>query len=191
MILTQLPDAPPLRRKEILRYAGVQGDAPLLEPLIDSCLAELEGRLHYKICYGIFPITMREGMPSPGFAVAPSADLARNLSGCPRVLLFAATLGLEIDRLIARYGRTEPSRALLLQAIGAERIEALCDAFEAQIEEPHAPRFSPGYGDFSLEAQREIFRVLDCPRRIGLTLNESLLMSPTKSVTALIGLKNR
>ena len=50
------------------------------------------------------------------------------------------------------------------------------------------PRFSPGYGDLSLEMQRDIFRVLDCPRKIGLTLNESLLMSPSKSVTAIIGI---
>ena len=50
------------------------------------------------------------------------------------------------------------------------------------------PRFSPGYGDLPLSLQRDIFRVLDCPRKIGLTLNESLLMSPSKSVTAIVGL---
>ena len=49
------------------------------------------------------------------------------------------------------------------------------------------PRFSPGYGDLPLALQREVFAALDCPRRIGLTLSDSLLMSPTKSVTALIG----
>jgi len=49
------------------------------------------------------------------------------------------------------------------------------------------PRFSPGYGDLPLETQREIFDVLDCSRRIGLMLNDSLLMSPTKSVTAFVG----
>ena len=50
------------------------------------------------------------------------------------------------------------------------------------------PRFSPGYGDLPLEMQRDIFRVLDCSRKIGLTLNESLLMSPSKSVTAIVGI---
>ena len=50
------------------------------------------------------------------------------------------------------------------------------------------PRFSPGYGDLPLELQKDVFRVLDCPRKIGLSLNESLLMSPSKSVTAIIGI---
>lgn len=50
------------------------------------------------------------------------------------------------------------------------------------------PRFSPGYGDLPLSAQREIFAVLDCGKRIGLMLNDSLLMSPSKSVTAFVGI---
>ena len=50
------------------------------------------------------------------------------------------------------------------------------------------PRFSPGYGDFPLEAQESVFKALDCHRKIGLALNDSLLMSPSKSVTAIVGL---
>ena len=106
----------------------------------------------------------------------------------------AATVGLELDRLIARAQSGAPARALLLQAIGAERIEALADAVAADARADAArrglavrPRFSPGYGDLPLALQREIFAALDCPRRIGLTLGGSLLMTPTKSVTALIG----
>ena len=50
------------------------------------------------------------------------------------------------------------------------------------------PRFSPGYGDLPLEVQKSVFAVLDCPRKIGLSLNDSLLMSPSKSVTAFAGI---
>ena len=81
---------------------------------------------------------------------------------------------------------------MIFQGIGAERIEALCDAFENMIktDKKIVPRVSAGYGDIPLEMQRDIFAALDCPRKIGLTLNESLLMSPTKSVTAIIGVCN-
>ena len=58
-----------------------------------------------------------------------SQGLCRNLQGCDKVILFAATVGLAPDRLIARYGRLSPTKALCMQAIGAERIESLCDAF--------------------------------------------------------------
>ena len=130
-----------------------------------------------------------------GFATVESAALRKNLQGCERAVVFAATVGLELDRMIAKAARLSPAKALLLQAIGAERIEALCDRFCQELSEELAPmgqtlrpRFSPGYGDLPLTFQEEIFRVLDCPRKIGLSLNESLLMSPTKSVTALVGI---
>ena len=104
-------------------------------------------------------------------------------------------MGLGIDRLINKYGRITPSRAVCLQAIGAERIEALCDEFCKDIAQKYAescrklrPRFSPGYGDLPLSLQRDILNLLSSEKRIGLTLNESLLMSPTKSVTAIVGI---
>lgn len=49
------------------------------------------------------------------------------------------------------------------------------------------PRFSPGYGDFPLSAQKEILDGLEAGKRIGITLTEGYLMMPSKSVTAVIG----
>lgn len=178
MIYTKTYDAPPIDRREILRYAGVRGDAPEIEALLDECFKETEGKLTYKVCYGGFPVSF--------FDSVDSKDLKKHLEGCDKVILFAATVGIGIDRLIARYASVSPTKSLLFQAIGAERIEALCDEFNSDFV---GSRFSPGYGDLPLEFQKEIFKVLDCPKRIGLTLNESMLMSPTKSVTAIIGVK--
>ena len=79
----------------------------------------------------------------------------------------------------------------MLQAIGAERIESLCNVFENElIRQGHelGTRFSPGYGDLPLELQKDIFAALDCPKQIGVSLNDSMLMSPSKSVSAIIGL---
>ena len=53
------------------------------------------------------------------------------------------------------------------------------------------PRFSPGYGDLSLDTQKKLLSALDSQRKIGITLTESLLMLPTKSVSAIIGLECR
>ena len=79
----------------------------------------------------------------------------------------------------------------MFQAIGTERIESRCDEFCNYIEKEYgytAPRFSAGYGDFPLDIQKEIFDVLDPGRKIGVTLNQSMLMSPSKSVTAIVGI---
>lgn len=186
--------APDFNKKDILRYAGVRGDAAELYALLQECLDEVESKLVYHICYREFAVTHYDSYLDLGFIKTESVGLKKNLYGCESIILFAATVGMEIDRLIARYATVSPTKSLLFQAIGAERIESLCDAFCREIDEEKAkigfqtrPRFSAGYGDLPLETQKEIFAVLDCPRKIGLTLNQSLLMSPSKSVTAIIG----
>ena len=87
------------------------------------------------------------------------------------------------------------SRAMALQAAAAAMIEAWCDAVNARLAEEVRgeglrlrARFSPGYGDFPLAAQPGLFRLLGVQKRIGITLTDSLLMIPTKSVTAVIGI---
>lgn len=186
--------APDFNKKDILRYAGVRGDAAELYALLQECLDEVESKLVYHICYREFAVTHYDSYLDLGFIKTESVGLKKNLYGCESIILFAATVGMEIDRQIARYATVSPTKSLLFQAIGAERIESLCDAFCREIAEEKAkigfqtrPRFSAGYGDLPLETQKEIFAVLDCPRKIGLTLNQSLLMSPSKSVTAIIG----
>ena len=180
---------------EILRYAGAGARTPELTRLLEDALTEAAPLLTGKVCWQEFPIVRRGEVLDLGFAEIRSRSLAENLAGCDRIVLFAATVGLPLDRLIHRWGTLSPARGLLLQAIGTERVEALCDNFCEDIRRQAActglhtaPRFSPGYGDLPLTLQRDIFRTLDCSRRIGLTLNGSLLMSPSKSVTAIVGL---
>ena len=164
---------------------------PEIESVMEECIEEVSEKLTYKVCYAEFDISRKNGITDLGFLQTASEDLAKNLDGCRKIVVFAATVGLELDGLIAKYGRISPVKALMFQALGAERIEALCDTFTADIlsDREIKPRFSAGYGDFPLEAQKSIFAVLDPARRIGLGLNESLLMSPSKSVTAIIGIK--
>ncbi len=192
VILSKTYIEPPFCEKEILRYAGCRGEREEISVLLKECIDEVKDKLSYKVCYRELSIkTVGDTCDFEVFSVH-SEKLARNLKGCEKVILFAATVGVEIDRLIGKYGRLSPTKALLFQAIGAERIEALCDAFCADIKKEYntglEPRFSPGYGDLPLSAQKNIFAVLDPERRIGLTLNSSLLMSPSKSVTAFVGL---
>ena len=184
-------DPPPINKNEILRYAGAKKALPQTEMLIDECILEAIDKLTYKVCYTHFPLYFEEDYIDLSFVHIKSDNLRKNLSGCSSFVLFAATVGIELDRLILRYGRISPAKALIFQAIGAERIESLCNEFGrfAEKEFGHTvPRFSPGYGDFPLDIQKDFFRVLDPGRKIGLSLNESMLMTPSKSVTAIIGI---
>ncbi|MDD6262724.1 MAG: vitamin B12 dependent-methionine synthase activation domain-containing protein [Clostridiales bacterium] len=186
--------APKFNTEDILRYAGVRGDGTEFDKILRECLDEARDVFTYRVCFREFPLVFESDRINLGFVKTPSADLRKNLSGCASVTIFAATVGLGIDRLTARYSSLSPVRALFFQAIGAERIESLCDAFNGELSASKSalghgtrPRFSPGYGDLPLGLQKDILRVLDCQRKLGLSLNESLMMSPSKSVTAIVG----
>ncbi len=185
---TKIYDLPPVNRAEALRYAGVLTPDGDMNELLDAGIAVLTERPSYSVCYCILPLEIRGNVCDFGAVSFESADLAENLAGCKRAAIFAATLGVEPDRLIIRYGRLLPSRGIMLSAVADERVEALCNAFCTDVNSV-SPRFSPGYGDLPLEAQKKIFTLLDCPKKLGLTLNESLLMSPSKSVTAIVGVE--
>ena len=179
--------APPLDTREVFRYARCPKPGEREEALLAAVRAETEHRLSYRVCWCELPVKLCGEECRVGELTLTSASLAKALSGCERAVVFAATVGLELDHLLVKYNRLDAAKALFLQALGAERVEALCDAFCAEFEGA-VPRFSPGYGDLPLDTQRALFALLDCPRKLGLTLNESLLMSPTKSVTALVGI---
>ncbi len=188
VMIRSLPE-PPLRIREALRYSGA--DESFSAEAAD-CFDECCGVLRYDVCFERLPVRRCGDVLDLTFAETDSRDLGVCLAHCDEIIIFAATVGIGIDRLISKYSVISPSRAVLLQGLGAERIESLCDAFCDGIDEnePNGirPRFSPGYGDLPLEFQRRIFDALDPPRRIGLSLNGSLLMSPSKSVTAIIGI---
>lgn len=192
IVLSKTYPEPPFCEREILRYAGCKEANGEISTLLNECIEEVKEKFTYKVCYREFSVTTDGEACDFGAFSVQSRNLGANLKKCKSVIIFAATVGVGVDRLIAKYGRISPAKALMLQAIGAERIEALCDAFCEDIENDMnmrlKPRFSPGYGDLPLEVQKDIFTVLDCSKRIGLMLNDSLLMSPSKSVTAFAGL---
>lgn len=193
-VIITTPILPPPNTQEIYRYAGGKGEIDAqTASLIQACLNECEdaGAMQPSVCYVCLPA--RQAIDA--FACG-STLVQRKLDGCDKAVVFAATVGLGIDRLIKKYAQVSPAKALLMQAIGAERIESLCDAFCREIQQEQAcgekatARFSPGYGDFPLQAQVPMHAALQCYKYIGVTLNDSLLMTPTKSVTAIFGLKN-
>ena len=124
-----------------------------------------------------------------------SRALKRHLDGCKEAYLFAATLGAGVDRLMQRYSRTDMPAAVVLQACAAAFLESCCDAAQEDIALGLTdgftlrPRFSPGYGDLSLSCQPDFLRVLDAPKKIGLSCTETNMLTPTKSITAVMGIR--
>ena len=187
--------------REMFRYMGYGGNEPDPEVASEAelCLTRLLEETEPKTMWRRYPLELKKGdfVRIEGMEIRSSA-LCRNLAGCREVFLMAATLGLTPDRMTARaQAAGKVSRAVMLQAAAAALIEEVCDELNEQLRLEAAregkslrPRFSPGYGDFRLEHQTELFRILEVQKRIGVTLTEHLLMMPSKSVTAVIGISD-
>ncbi|MBR3143308.1 MAG: Vitamin B12 dependent methionine synthase activation subunit [Clostridiales bacterium] len=188
--------------KEVQRYMGYRGIAdisPEIQAKIGKAVDQVSLQSHPRIISKEFPVTI-DGNKVTIHAgsedvVLESESLARNLTGCCGAILLAATIGPACDMLVRRAGITSAADASIYQAAGAAAIESFLDdmndRYKAEYEARGLflrPRFSPGYGDLKLDHQKDWFRLLDITKQIGIELTDSLLMVPTKSVTAIIGI---
>ena len=122
-------------------------------------------------------------------------SIAALLHDCDQCVIFCATIGNEVDALVRKWQVKDFSFAAMLDACASSAVESLCDNLEAELKEEYGAqsfyltdRFSPGYGDLPLTIQPAFCDVLDTARKIGVVVSENCLMSPHKSVTAIIGL---
>lgn len=185
-------------RDDALRYLRVRGEAPReLRERVERVLTELSETLPPKHRYRVFPLKQTsEGMALDGSAVTLTGELAaKMLSGCDTAVLLACTLGAEFERRLRAMEKRDMGEAAILDACASAWVEHGCDLAEAEIAERFAPRyltdrFSPGYGDLPLSLQPAVLAALDAERRLGVHAGESLLMIPTKSVTAILGVSD-
>lgn len=186
--------------KEVARYLGYRRATPPeadVSALMEKAASEMQAVMKAQAVFEIYDLSVvSTSSTTVSFAdvTLQSQDLGRNLAGCSKVALLAATIGPQVDALIRRHSSLDPVYASILQATGAMYIEELVDLVNSEIKKiaeaqglKTKPRYSPGYGDVSLEVQKDFFRLLPCTR-IGLTLMDTLIMAPEKSVTAFVGL---
>ena len=178
--------------KEALRYLGVRGEAPAdVLAQVREAIGELLPRCAVRYVWRLLP---KEDLSD----LLVGEDLPTLLRDCDRAVVFALTLGMEAEALIRRAGLTSPTRALILDACASAACEQACDDLQGLLEGRlctagvfPTDRFSPGYGDLPLEVQKPLLDLLDGQRSCGITLSDTFIMSPRKSVTAVFGLADR
>lgn len=150
-------------------------------------------KAEFLCAYVTVPVTTEEdGNVNLGFTKVKSSDLAKNLDGCINAFVFAVTLGIQAERHLVMLSKTAPSEHFITDAYYSALAEALCDKAEEIIkgEAICKPRFSPGYGDLPLSLQKDVLDVLEASKLLGVTLTKTLLMTPQKTITAIMGIKN-
>lgn len=177
---------------QICRYLRVPVPTQEIVSLAKQAAQQIAKECNGRICAIKLPCTIKGAQIRLADAVLESQNLADHLQNATDVVLFAATLGIGADRAIQRASLKSQAEALVLDAAATAAVEALCDDFCALYAKDYlcTRRFSPGYGDLSLGYQNTLLSCLDAHKNIGLTLTDSLLMVPTKSVTAIFGICN-
>lgn len=183
-------------KKEALRYMGCKVDclSEELQELYEKYKAEYQKAASYKAVMRKVSLSLKDDNKIDfGFCEIQNENLYKNLSGCEGAYVFAATAGIAVDRLIMRCSKVSPAQAIICDSIGSSAVEVWCDEVNAMINSEYEtkPRFSPGYGGVSLEYQKDILSFLNAERKIGITLNDALMMTPVKSVTAFVGIKEK
>ncbi len=180
-------------KKEACRYMGVKGEAVTeqTEKVYNRLLSEIKAQVSPKAVFTEVDISLSGGAVDFGFMKIENQSLYKNLSGCSSAVVFAATLGASADRLIMRCQKLSAAEGMICDCIASAAIEAWCDEVNltAVGDRQAKPRFSPGYAGVSLEYQKDILAFLDAEKKLGITLGDSMMMSPLKSVTAFIGIK--
>lgn len=158
--------------------------------VIDLCIDEFNKVVDYRYAYIVVPVEFtRENVCNMGFGNIASANLYNVLKGCKTAIILGVTTGIGVDRLLNRLSVASASKHFITDAIASAAAESFCDYMDDMLrkcpEKTH--RFSPGYGDLALDIQPRLLDMLNASKNLGITINKSLLMTPVKSITAIMG----
>lgn len=181
----------------VKRYLGMASVS--LDEESQSQIEEAEQAL-YQVAncqgtYQIFPIAFQEeGVEVTGTKLLLQGTLPRTmLKDCHHCIFLAVTLGQGVDRLIREWQVKDMAKAVILDACASSLAEEYCNFFEETITKERegdffSDRFSMGYGDFPLHHQGDFCKILQTEKKIGVSTSKTNLMTPKKSITALVGI---
>lgn len=182
--------------REVLHYLGWHG-TPVEQELLDHIAdvsREVNRSVQPRVILKRFVIEDGGLLSSTSFCPQGN-DVRQMLSSCHEAVLLAATLGAQSERMLLRAQAMSPQRALILDAVLSAAIEEVCDQAEYDLRTAVirdglylTDRFSPGYGNMPMTQTAQICNVLNAANTIGLTVTNSGIMIPRKSVTAILGI---
>ena len=182
---------------EALRYLGVPHPTEDMRRDAERLADELSDTIQPRYVYRVFGLEhLSDCIRLQGDNVDLAGSSAQTmLAGCKQAALLACTLGARFDAKLLAFQARDMAKAVLYDALGSAFVEAGCNQAERELAARFpdlylTDRFSPGYGDLPLALQPQLCAALDGGRRLGLTVSQSLLLNPVKSVTAVIGLSD-
>ena len=163
----------------------------LTDGVMDECDKHLREAIDCKYCAVKVDVEYCEDAVKLEFIDVKSRDLIRTLNGFKEAYVMAVTLGNGVDRLLNKLSVTSVTKHFITDALASSYAEAAADYVEEKLKgnSISTRRFSPGYGDLPLSIQNEVLELINASRLVNIKMNNSLLMTPTKSITAIMGIK--
>jgi len=186
--------------QEIMRYLGYRNNQmdAMTRKRLETLIAEIEETIQPKWHYQRFEVLkwepMRVSLKACPFELR-GASIAKHLEHSQAVYLLCVTLGIESERMLMRKQVASVTDGMILDSCLSAYVEEAADQGQNEIrskiakEEELTFRFSPGYGDLALEIQEEMIRFIHWDRVLGVTLTNSMMMVPSKSIIAVIGVE--
>lgn len=181
-----------IKRRDVLCYLRYKGQeiSQELDDKINQAIDICAKNVHLKYILKKYRVNRQTKMIEGTTLKLEGNSIWKHIEGCDEVYLLGATIGFEVEKLIAKYFISDRTLAVILDAAATAAIESYCDEICENIKEKITSRFSCGYGDWNIAVQNELCRVLDTQRQIGVFCNQAHMLTPQKSVTALMGIKN-
>lgn len=196
-----------INEKEVLRYLEYKGQyiSDDLKNTIDECIKITKEKINPRYILRVYPILIENNDACYNKIAIKGSNLklkSKNLynilKDCEECIIISATLGIEIEKKIRKYSYCQLSKSIIMDACATTAIEEVCDVVQSNIEKELnqkgkyiTMRYSPGYGDLPLELNKEILNLLNAQNKIGLTINDSGIMIPRKSVVAIMGITHK
>ncbi|WP_042277329.1 vitamin B12 dependent-methionine synthase activation domain-containing protein [[Clostridium] dakarense] len=192
-----------INENEVLRYLEYKGQDinDNLKNTISECIKLAKEKINPRYMLRVYPILRKKEnneIEIKGSNIKfSSKDLYKLLENCDECIIIATTVGMEIEKEIRKYSYAELTKSIILDACATTAIEEFCDLLQDDLKlklsnqgKYITNRYSPGYGDLSIDTNIEIINFLNSPKEIGLTITENKIMIPRKSVIAIIGISN-
>lgn len=193
----ELDDARP-PREEVLsaqELPELEALSERLRDLLEGAFQEFDAHAEPRAIAGELSLANLEGVLDGFDGPVEETVIGQIYPRAAAFALYVATLGTPLaERIREMFATNDLAGGWMLDAVassGADRLSYLLSTrFEEELvdnghSDPRVLPYSPGYCGWTVRGQRNLFARLG-PQEIGVTLNDSCLMTPIKSVSGVL-----
>jgi hypothetical protein len=171
-------------------------ERPAVRSEMESAFAEVGDVVQPAACYDVFPIEgfVHDRVRLAGGATLGGGPVVEVVCGAEALALAVVTVGPAVDQRIKQLNaERQRFQALVLDELASWAVDQVRQQLYAQMSQVFQARgwrtstfLSPGESAWSVREQRVLFKLLDASQ-IGVSLSDSYLMTPLKSLSLMCG----